>query len=102
MLARRFTCRLALLGALWLPLSPPQSFADIYKWAWVNSGDPSQGVVQSSTLCLGGSGVNAVPGANLASLDLTQAYLVNANLSAATFSGGTLTDALLTGDNLNL
>jgi autotransporter-associated beta strand protein len=101
MLARRFTCRLALLGALWLPLSPPQSFADIYKWAWVNSGDPSQGVVQSSTLCLGGSGVNAVPGANLASLDLTQAYLVNANLSAATFSGGTLTDALLTGGTIS-
>jgi hypothetical protein len=60
-----------------------QTQADIYEWAWVNPSDPSQGVYQSSVVCPGGSGVFAVPFANLNSLDLTQAYLIGVNLSGS-------------------
>ena len=45
--------------------------ADIYEWTTGLDGS----IVQSSTVCPGGSGVNAVPSVNLGSLDLTQAYL---------------------------
>src|SRR5262245_32894964 len=57
--------------------------ADIYQWEYINPGDPSQGKQQSATLCPGGAGVNAVPGANLQSRNLTMAYLIGADLSAA-------------------
>ena len=73
--------------------SPTQ--ADIYEWAYVNPSDPSQGVVQSSVVCPGGSGVFAVPSADLASLDLTQAYLIGANLNNATLDYATLINAYL-------
>ncbi len=92
-----------------------QARADIYQWEWVNPSDPTQGVVQSSVVCSGGSGVSAMPGADLASLDLTQAYLIgenltnaamlfanltNANLSFATLTGANLGGATLIGANL--
>src|SRR5208283_5265971 len=64
------------------------SCADIFEWAYINPSNPSQGVVQSSVVCPGGSGVSAFPSANLSSLDLTQAYLIWANLTSANLSYG--------------
>ena len=52
-------------------LAASHAHGQIYQWAWVDPGDPTQGVMQSTTLCPGGSGVSAVPSANLSSLDLT-------------------------------
>jgi len=74
-----------------------QTRADIFEWAYVDPGDPTQGVYQSSVVCLGGSGVSAVPGAYLINLDLTQAYLIGANLTNADLANANLTNALLTG-----
>ncbi len=71
--------------------------ADIFQWEYINPADPSQGKQQSSTLCPGGAGVDAVPNANLEWLDLTKAYLIGADLTNAGFSFATLTDADLTG-----
>jgi uncharacterized protein YjbI with pentapeptide repeats len=53
--------------------------ADIFQWAYINPADGSQGKRQSMTLAPGGSGVNAVPGADLSGRDLTMAYLSRAN-----------------------
>jgi autotransporter-associated beta strand protein len=100
MLVRILARRLQLLPALTLILAASQSPANIYQWAWVNSSDHSQGVLQSSTLCPSGSGVNAGPGADLDSLDLTQAYLLAANLTNTNLSGSTLTNANFTGGTL--
>ena len=75
--------------------------AQIYEWAYVDPSDPGQGVYQSSTLCPGGAGVSAVPGANLSSLNLTQAYLINSNLTSANLNSATLTNADLQGSNLS-
>ena len=70
--------------------------ADIFQWAYVNPSDPSQGVVQSSTLCPDGAGVSASPNANLSGLNLTQAYLISANLGNTNLNFATLTSANLT------
>ena len=94
-LAQRGT--LAVLGVL---VSVSIARANIYQWQWVNSSDHSQGKMQSSTLCPGGSGVSAVPGANLASRNLTQAYLDKTNLAWASFSSGTLTNGTLVASTL--
>ena len=75
--------------------------ANIYEWAWANPADPTQGVVQSSVVCPGGSGVSAVANVNLSGLNLTQAYLMGANLSSANLSGSDFTAAYLTGTNLS-
>ncbi|MGA2254864.1 MAG: pentapeptide repeat-containing protein, partial [Thermoguttaceae bacterium] len=77
-----------------------QTQADIYEWAYVNPSDPSQGVVQSSVVCPGGSSVSAVPSVNLANLDLTQAYLIGADLEAATLTNANLTNANLSNASL--
>jgi len=70
-----------------------QAAADIFQWEWVDPGDPSQGIRQSSTLCPDGGGVFAQPNAELDSCDLTQAYLVGANLTGAGFREATLANA---------
>jgi len=67
-----------------------QVYGDIYEWT-ISGGS----VVQSPKVCPGGSGVYAVPNANLANLDLTQAYLIGAYLNSANLSSGTLTNANL-------
>jgi uncharacterized protein YjbI with pentapeptide repeats len=86
--------------------------ADIYQWQWVNPSDPSQGKIQSTTLCPGGGGVSAAPNAALGYRNLTQACLIGANLTGASFCsapgyyppffdpGANLTDADLSGANL--
>jgi autotransporter-associated beta strand protein len=90
-----------LISVLLLVSAASQTRADIYEWAWVNPSNPSQGVVQSSVVCPGGSGVSAVPNANLAGLDLTQAYLPGANLTGAALNYTTLTNADLANANLS-
>ena len=70
----------------------PRAHANIYEWTT----DANGNVVQSSTVCPGGSGVSAAPGANLTGLDLTQAYLISANLSNADLYNSALTNANLT------
>ncbi|MCY2955010.1 MAG: pentapeptide repeat-containing protein [Planctomycetota bacterium] len=72
-----------------------QAAADIYQWEWVDPGDPSQGIRQSSTVCPGGAGVFAQPGAELWDRDLTQAHLTGANLTGASFGDGSHEPATL-------
>src|SRR5262245_32434942 len=72
--------------------------ADIFQWEYVNA--KSQAKRQSTTLCLGGAGVDAVPGANLVSRDLTTAYLIRADLANAYGSSVNLRDADLSQANL--
>ena len=91
---------LGVVAAALLLLSSPPARANIYQWAWVNPGDPSQGVYQSTTLCPGGYGVSAVPYANLSGLTLTTAYLVDADLVWATLTNSDLTNANLTGASI--
>jgi len=69
------------------------TLADIYQWEWVDRYDHSQGRQQSSTLCPDGAGQDAVPNVRLSNLDLTQAWLLDADLDSAWFSNSTLTDA---------
>ncbi len=81
--------------------------AAIYQWEYDSAGN----VVQSSTLCVDGANANARLNANLAGLNLTQAYLKGkqlgkANLSnaifvGANFNGATLTSATLTNADLS-
>jgi uncharacterized protein YjbI with pentapeptide repeats len=66
----------------------PCARADIFQWQYINPANPSLGKQQSTTLCVGGAGSNAVPGAYLGSRNLTKAYLISANLTQAHFGGG--------------
>jgi len=92
---------LGILVSVFLPmLGASQTQANIYEWAYVNPSDPSQGVYQSTMVCPGGSGVSAVSGANLDNLNLTQAYLIEVNLTNGGFNSATLTNADLTNANL--
>ena len=68
----------AVLAALSLLLAASLARAAIFQWK-ISGGN----VVASTTACQGGTGVNAVPGANLANLDLTKAYLTSFNLTGA-------------------
>ena len=70
----------ALLSVVALPVSHA---ADIFQWEYINPADPSQGKQQSTTLAPDGAGVDAVPGADLASRNLTMAYLIGADLTNA-------------------
>ena len=55
--------------------------------------------MQSTTACPGGSGVSAVPNADLYDLNLTKVYSLNASLSGE-LNSATLTNACLTGATL--
>jgi uncharacterized protein YjbI with pentapeptide repeats len=70
--------------------------ANIYEWTY----DSIYNVIQSSTVCPGGTGVSAVPSANLSHLDLTQAYLIRADLTEVNLNSTTLTNANLTNSRL--
>jgi uncharacterized protein YjbI with pentapeptide repeats len=74
--------------------------ADIFRWEYINSADPSQGKRQSTTLAPHGAGVDAVPGAPLYSRNLEMAYLIGADLTNANASFANLTDADLNQANL--
>ena len=60
---KRLTC-LHLIGLLFVSPTPTVR-ADIFQWAYINPAVPSQGKQQSTTLCVDGAGLNAVPGAIL-------------------------------------
>jgi uncharacterized protein YjbI with pentapeptide repeats len=70
--------------------------ADIYQWQWVNPADHSQGKQPGTTCCPGGAGVSAAPGADLDSRNLTQGYLIGANLTGTDLNSDTLSNADLT------
>ena len=94
----RYSC--ALVGGLVL-LHATLAHADIHQWEYVNPGDPSQGIQESSQLAPGGAGVDGVPGASLVSLDLSMAYLVNHDLTSAHLSSSNLTNAAFNQANLS-
>ncbi len=77
-----------------------QTRAEIFEWAYVDPSDPSQGVYQSSVPCPGGGDVSAIPSSMFSGLDLTQAYLIGANLNSScslTLSGNG--ELILSGSN---
>src|SRR6266567_7045122 len=74
--------------------------ADIFQWQYINPADPSQGKQPSTTLCAGGAGAFAVPGANLSNRNLTMAYLIGADLTGAYAVGANFTNADLSQANL--
>jgi uncharacterized protein YjbI with pentapeptide repeats len=93
-LSLALTCALAVISLA------TAARADIFQWAWVNPNDPSQGKYQSTTLCPGGSGLNAVPNAYFGNRNLTQAYLIGANLTNSESIFATLNYADLSGADL--
>src|SRR5687767_8482001 len=103
----RRTTRQAILLAAWgaacsaVVLAAPRSaLADIFEWEYINPANPSQGKRQSTTVCPGGAGVNAVPNASLSYRNLTKAYLIGADLTGAGFLYGNLTIADFSQANL--
>ena len=96
MLTTRFAGRIFLLSAVLCGWAASQARANIYEWTT----DAGGNVIQSTTLCPGGSGVSAAPDANLSSLNLTQAYLLSADLAGAGLYSSTLTNANFTNANL--
>jgi uncharacterized protein YjbI with pentapeptide repeats len=78
---------LGVIGAI-LATAGTAAWADIYQWQF-NSGTYSA----STTPCVGGVGVSAEPGVVLDHLDLTDAYLQNANLTGASLQTTTLVSA---------
>ena len=83
-------------STLGLCLTTSRLRADIYEWTTDGSGN----VIQSSTVCPGGSGVSAGQYSYLPGLDLTKAYLIGSYLPNADLIGTTLTKANLTDANL--
>src|SRR5262245_21083421 len=74
--------------------------ADIFQWEYINPAEPSLGKQQSTKLCPGGAGVDAVPRAYFPYRDLTMAYLIGADLTGDTGSYVNLTNADLSQANL--
>ncbi len=86
---------LALFTVLLLSAAAPAR-ADIYEWV-ISGGS----IVQSNTVCSGGSGVTAAPAANLSGRNLSNAYLLGANCTGANFNNAVLLSAALQGANLS-
>jgi autotransporter-associated beta strand protein len=80
------------LGAVFCVMGSPV-FGDIYQWEWIDPAHPDLGKQPSTTVCPGGTGVNAVPSANLGSKNLTQAYLIDVLLFSANCMSANLTNA---------
>src|SRR4051812_16379527 len=68
------------------------AFGDVFQWQWVDPNDHSLGKEQSTILCPDGAGLIPQPGAHWGALDLSQAYLYQANVSSAFFSGCNFAD----------
>src|SRR5215210_3058471 len=99
---RRTKLVAALAAAITAGMSaaPNPASADIFQWEYINLANPSQGKRQSTTLCPGGAGVNAVPNAGMHYRNLTKAYLIGADLTGAFFLYGNLTIADFSQANL--
>src|SRR5271165_5728158 len=89
-----------LISVLLLMSAASRTQAEIYEWAYVDPSDPTQGVYQSSVPCPGGGDVSAIPSSIFSGLDLTQAYLIGANLNSSEFNSTNLTNANLTNANV--
>ncbi|MCE5269117.1 MAG: pentapeptide repeat-containing protein [Planctomycetaceae bacterium] len=97
--AKFYKARRIFWAVLMLTACAATARADIWQWQYIN-GDPSQGVEQSSTRCVGGAGVSAAPNVNLYNRNLTQAYLIGANLQSAYARYTNFTNANLSTANL--
>jgi uncharacterized protein YjbI with pentapeptide repeats len=71
---------------------------DIFRWEYINPADHSQGKQKSTLLAPGGAGVDAVPGADLSSRDLTMADFIAIGLQNVNFSSSVLTGADFSSD----
>ncbi len=98
---RQIRFSLFILTVISLLSSIRPAWCDIYQWEWIDPVHPELGKKQSTTLCPGGTGVNAEPNANLPYTDLTQAYLINANLTDAFCPYAIFTNADLSQANLS-
>jgi len=92
MRARMITLTVTLLGLVSV------GYADIYQWEYIDPGHPELGVRQSATLCPGGAGVSTTT-YDLTWRDLTQAYLIGADLSSKNLNSATLARADLSQAN---
>jgi uncharacterized protein YjbI with pentapeptide repeats len=97
---RRSVLCFCLLSGIMFFFPVKSARADIYQWQWVDPSDPSLGKQQSATLCPDGAGVNAEPYAFISGRNLTQAYLIGADLHNTSFYQTTLTNADLSLANL--
>ncbi len=75
--------------------------ADIFQWEWTDPANPDQGKIPSTTPCPDGVGVSPVAYVELSIRDLTQAYLIDANLRGAGLNTTNLTNADLSGANVS-
>ncbi len=79
---------------------PSTATADIYQWEWVDPNNHALGRQQSATLAPDGAWLVPEPGMDAISRDLTQAYLIDFDLSGARFYQAILMDADLSGADL--
>ena len=76
--------------------------ANIYEWILTDPLYPPAGKsVNYNALTPGGAGVDAIPDANLSSLNLTEGYFLSKNLTNANLSSATLVWADFTSANLS-
>ena len=74
--------------------------AAVYQWELSDPSDPTSARQKSATLCPDGADVTAEPGVSFFGLDLSKAYLINADLSKSDLSECVLINADLSGANL--
>jgi uncharacterized protein YjbI with pentapeptide repeats len=78
---------------------PPAPF-NILQWEYINPLDPSQGKQESDTLATDGYGLRAEPGLQATAKDLSNAFLIGADLTSTTFNSANLKRAALDQANL--
>src|SRR5262245_64839839 len=96
-----FRLRLSMIVVAVIVLPTCSLRADIYQWQCINPADASQGKQPSTTLCPDGAGLNPEPGATFQFVDLTKAYLIDANLQAVYSANSNLTASALNRANLS-
>src|SRR5688572_306207 len=79
----------------------PGARADVLQWEYINPADPARGRQPSLTLAPDGAGAYAGPGAALANLNLTKAYLIGADLSPYVYDDGSYWRTHLVNVNLS-
>ncbi|MBC8107274.1 MAG: pentapeptide repeat-containing protein [Anaerolineae bacterium] len=91
---RRFS---HLIGCTYLlaRLCASTATGDVFQWQWVDPNDHSLGKEQSTILCPDGAGRIAQPDVLWSGLNLSRAYLYQADLTSAFFSSSNLNEAYL-------
>src|SRR5215212_1116657 len=92
--------RLIGCACLFAHLVVSNACADVFQWQWVDPNDHTLGKERSTMLCADGAGLIPQPGALWGRLDLAQAYLYQADVSHAFFSGCNFSDAYFRQANL--